>query len=292
MKFGDRGIDVTKAQEFLIQEGFLDDKENYYSIKTLNAVKTLQNQLGVEETGIYTDELRKLYEFKMLTESRKFTTFARVTEKGPTAKVTEKGPTVSTAKKKTTNNKTKKKSTNETKNSTDQAKFDESQVKQKQKIPCYIVNLITNDSSGSGVVYLPHIPEEFSYSKSNNFEDMEIKGRSEPFQGYNNSSALTVDVSVTISADYCTGRNIDVILSKLEALSYPRYSEAGRIIPPKCFFRCATFSVEGVLDNLSITRRLPIIDGKYSIAEVSLSFIETHDTSVSAKTVQGRKSRT
>lgn len=282
MKFGDRGIDVTKAQEFLIQEGFLDDKENYYSIKTLNAVKTLQNQLGVEETGIYTDELRKLYEFKMLTEGRKFTTFARVSNK--------KGPTVKTAKKKTT--KSKKKSTNETKNSTDQAKFDESQVKQKQKIPCYIVNLITNDSSGSGVVYLPHIPEEFSYSKSNNFEDMEIKGRSEPFQGYNNSSALTVDVSVTISADYCTGRNIDVVLSKLEALAYPRYSEAGRIIPPKCFFRCATFSVEGVLDNLSITRRLPIIDGKYSIAEVSLSFIETHDTSVSAKTVQGRKSRT
>ena len=292
MKFGDRGIDVTKAQEFLIQEGFLDGKENYYSIKTLNAVKTLQNQLGVEETGIYTDELRKLYEFKMLTEGRKFTAFARVTEKGPTVRTVEKGPTVRTAEKGPTVKTAKKKSTNETKNSTDQAKFDESQVKQKQKIPCYIVNLITNDSSGSGVVYLPHIPEEFSYSKSNNFEDMEIKGRSEPFQGYNNSSALTVDVSVTISADYCTGRNIDVILSKLEALAYPRYSEAGRIIPPKCFFRCATFSVEGVLDNLSITRRLPIIDGKYSIAEVSLSFIETHDTSVSAKTVQGRKSRT
>lgn len=265
MKFGDRGIDVTKVQNFLMQTGFLDTKESYYSIKTVNAVKSMQRFLDIEETGIYTDDLRKLYEFKMLTESRKISTQAKTTTK---------------------------KKTNETKNTTDQAKFDESQVKQTQKIPCYIVNLITNDSSGSGVVYLPHIPEEFSYSKSNNFEDMEIKGRSEPFQGYNNSSALTVDVSVTISADYCTGRDIDVILSKLEALSYPRYSEAGRIIPPKCFFRCATFSVEGVLDNLSITRRLPIIDGKYSIAEVSLSFIETHDTSVSAKTVQGRKSRT
>ena len=129
------------------------------------------------------------------------------------------------------------------------------------------MNLITNNN-GSGVFYFPHIPEEFSYSKSNNFEEMEIKGRSEPFQGYNNSSALTVDINVTISADYCENHDIDSVLQVLESFAYPRYSEAGRIVPPKCFFRCATFSVEGVLESINIVRKLPIIDGKYTIAEV------------------------
>ena len=294
MKFGDRGIDVIKAQDFLIEEGFLDKRESYYSIKTINAVKRLQNYLEVEESGEFTESLQNLYNFKVVSEGRRFVSYVTGKTNNPGAKppvepdidkpdveepdnggvvtpgIVEKG---------------------ETDNSIDQAGFDESQVEQKQEIPCYIVNLITNNA-GSGVVYFPHIPEEFSYAKSNNFEEMEIKGRSEPFQGYNSSSALTVDISVTISADYCENHDIDTVLQKLESFAYPRYSEAGRIIPPKCFFRCATFSVEGVLESINITRKLPIIDGKYTIAEVSLSIIETHPTAVSAKTVEGRKSRT
>ena len=304
MKFGDRGIDVIKAQDFLIEEGFLDKRESYYSIKTINAVKRLQNYLEVEESGEFTESLQNLYNFKVVSEGRRFVSYVTGKTNNPGAKppvetdidkpdveepdidkpdveepdnggvvtpgIVEKG---------------------ETDNSIDQAGFDESQVEQKQEIPCYIVNLITNNA-GSGVVYFPHIPEEFSYAKSNNFEEMEIKGRSEPFQGYNSSSALTVDISVTISADYCENHDIDTVLQKLESFAYPRYSEAGRIIPPKCFFRCATFSVEGVLESINIVRKLPIIDGKYTIAEVSISIIETHPTSVSAKTVEGRSSRT
>ena len=315
MKFGDKGIDVIKAQDFLIEEGFLDKRESYYSIKTMNAVKNMQNYLGIEENGEFTEHLKKLYNFKAISEGRSFVNYvtgSRVTN-GPNTTIT----TPSTNGPNTTppagidppimsdpGNTDLENGSNipeaslpeiievgESENPTEQSDFDESQIEQKQEIPCYLVNLITNNN-GSGVVYFPHIPEEFSYSKSNNFEEMEIKGRSEPFQGYNNSSALTVDINVTISADYCENHDIDSVLQVLESFAYPRYSEAGRIVPPKCFFRCATFSVEGVLESINIVRKLPIIDGKYTIAEVSISIIETHPTSVSAKTVEGRSSRT
>ena len=293
MKFGDKGIDVIKAQDFLIEEGFLDKRESYYSIRTMNAVKKMQNYLGIEENGEFTEHLKKLYNFKAISEGRSFVNYvtgSRVTTNGPNTSNPSTGATIPGA---TTPGATIPEiiEVGESENPTEQADFDESLVEQKQEIPCYLVNLITNDG-GSGVVYFPHIPEEFSYSKSNNFEEMEIKGRSEPFQGYNNSSALTVDISVTISADYCENHDIDSVLQVLESFAYPRYSEAGRIVPPKCFFRCATFSVEGVLESINIVRKLPIIDGKYTIAEVSISIIETHPTSVSAKTVEGRSSRT
>lgn len=288
MKFGDKGIDVIKAQDFLIEEGFLDKRESYYSIKTMNAVKKMQNYLGIEENGEFTEHLKKLYNFKAISEGRSFVNYvtgSRVID-GPNTSNPSTGAT-------TTPGATTPEiiDVGESENPTEQADFDESRIAQRQEIPCYLVNLITNNN-GSGVVYFPHIPEEFSYSKSNNFEEMEIKGRSEPFQGYNNSSALTVDISVTISADYCENHDIDSVLQVLESFAYPRYSEAGRIVPPKCFFRCATFSVEGVLESINIVRKLPIIDGKYTIAEVSISIIETHPTSVSAKTVEGRSSRT
>lgn len=304
MKFGDRGIDVIKAQDFLIEEGFLDKRESYYSIKTMNAVKKMQNYLGIEENGEFTEHLKKLYNFKAISEGRSFVNYvtgSRVTNGPNTSNPptgTDKPTTPDTGNTDLENGSTTPGATTpeiievgESENATEQADFDESQIAQRQEIPCYLVNLITNDG-GSGVVYFPHIPEEFSYSKSNNFEEMEIKGRSEPFQGYNNSSALTVDISVTISADYCENHDIDSVLQVLESFAYPRYSEAGRIVPPKCFFRCATFSVEGVLESINIVRKLPIIDGKYTIAEVSISIIETHPTSVSAKTVEGRSSRT
>ena len=305
MKFGDRGIDVIKAQDFLIEEGFLDKRESYYSIKTINAVKRLQNYLEVEESGEFTESLQNLYNFKVVSEGRRFVSYVTGKTNNPGAKPPVEPDTDKPDVEEPDIDKPDVEEPDnggvvttpgivekgETDNTIDQAGFDESQVEQKQEIPCYIVNLITNNA-GSGVVYFPHIPEEFSYAKSNNFEEMETKGRSEPFQGYNSSSALTVDISVTISADYCENHDIDTVLQKLESFAYPRYSEAGRIIPPKCFFRCATFSVEGVLESINITRKLPIIDGKYTIAEVSLSIIETHPTAVSAKTVEGRKSRT
>lgn len=273
MKFGDRGKDVKELQEFLIDIGYLDTQESYYSSKTLSAVKALQRDLELPVTGEFSPSM--------------YEEFSRVST---TPMVIAKTKTNNKDKNKTTDKTPDADKKGESGNSGNQQDFDESTVAQKQEVPCYIVNLITNDGSGSGIVYFPHNPEEFSYSKSNNYDEQTTKGRSEPFYSYANSSGLTVDINVTLSYDFCKG-DIDKELLKLEALTYPRYSDSGRIVPPKCFFRCATFAVEGIVTDLSITRRLPLINGRYSLADVSLSVTETHPTGVSAITVQSKSKR-
>lgn len=283
MKFGDRGKDVKELQEFLMDIGYLDTQESYYSSKTLSAVKALQRTLELPVTGEFSPSIYE--EFNRVSATPM--TVAKTKTKDPDKNkpgTTDKNKTNTTDK---TPDADKK---GESGNSGNQQGFDESTVAQIQEVPCYIVNLITNDGAGSGVVYFPHNPEEFSYSKSNNYDEQTTKGRSEPFYSYANSSGLTVDLNVTLSYDFCKG-DIDKELIKLEALTYPRYSDSGRIVPPKCFFRCATFAVEGIVTDLSITRRLPLINGRYSLADVTLSIIETHPTGVSAITVQSKSKR-
>ena len=250
MKIGDIGLDVIEVQDWLISIGYLDSKEKFYSIKTSNAVKKLESDLNLIPTGNYSEQLRYIYELK----SMQIDTYDNVST---TSNVVD-----------TTNN------------ATNQASFDDSYLQNRQSVPCYIVNLITNNSKDEGVIFIPHIPEEFSYSKGNNYDEQQTRGRSEPFLGYSGSTSLTTSVSFTVSADYSPNRDIDSVLNKLEALSYPRYGNT--IIPPKAFFRCGSFSTEGVITEVSITRRLPVINGKYSIAEVSISFTETNPESISA----------
>lgn len=251
LKFGDKSIEVCDLHVWLKSINLYDSNEDYFGINTLNAVKRLQRNLGIVESGVYDDQLKILYDIKSSDISdRTYSNNDGVS----------------------------------TNNSTNQSTFDESNITTKQSVPCYLVNLLTNNKEESGVVFFPHIPEEFSYTKGNSFEEQITRGRSEPFQGYTGSTALTTSINVTLSADYAPNKDIDKVLTKLEAFCYPRY---GSIIkPPKCFFRCGTFTLEGILTDLTIVRKLPIIDGKYSIADVSFNLTETNATSVSAKKVQ------
>lgn len=255
LTFGDKSIEVIVLQDWLKSQGFLKGNEGYYGVLTVQAVKDLQTFLGLEPTGIYDEQLKVIYKLK-------------------SSSIGLYTPDISTT---------------VTENMSSQAIFNESVITTKQEVPCYLVNLLTNDLNESGVVFFPHIPEEFSYSKGNIFEEQATRGRSEPFQGYTGSTALTTQINVAISADYSPNKDIDKVLAKLEAFAYPRY---GNIVkPPKCFFRCGTFTLEGVLTDMSISRKLPIINGKYSQADVSFSLTETNASSISAKTVQDGKYR-
>ena len=297
MKFGDRGKDVKELQDFLMRVGYLKSQETYYSVNTLSAVKALQKDLELPTTGEFSPDLYDRYNEKFQVHTRSRVRAKVKTKPGDTN--TGNKPNTNTGNKPNTNTGNTNTGTTpdvdvdkkgESGNSSNQQDFDESTIAQTQKVPCYIVNLITNNTAGSGVVYFPHNPEEFTYTKSNNYDEQSTKGRSEPFYSYANSSGLTVDISVTLSYDFCKG-DIDKELMKLEALTYPRYSDSGRIVPPKCFFRCATFAVEGILSDLSITRKLPLINGRYSLADVSLSIIETNPTGISAITIQNKSKR-
>ena len=267
MKLGDKGLDVIEAQQWLIDIGYLDEVEYYYSTKTINAVKQLERDLDIIPTGEFYDELKLIYELKLLEAQPAPSSGDIVVDGGQAELGTGSVPTI----------------VGGSGNSSNQATFND-YLKNQQEFPCYIVNLLTNnEDSNGGTVFIPHIPEEFSYTKGNVYEEQLTKGRSEPFQGYTGSTAVTTNVSFVVTADYAPNNDIDLVLNKLEALCYPRY---GSIVkPPKAFFRCGTFTTEGIVTELTITRRLPIIDGKYSQAEVNISFTETHAESVSASEV-------
>lgn len=170
------------------------------------------------------------------------------------------------------------------KNASTQAQWDFSQKIGTDKsgvIQCYIQNLITGTS-----IVLPHIPDDYTQSKANNFEETMTKGRSSPFLGYEGSSARTLDFTVNIDANFCPNRDIDSLLTKILALAYPRYGNM--IVPPKCAVRIGNTMLEGVLIDVNITRKLPIINGVYSQAEVSFNFTECEPYASSAVTIESR----
>lgn len=64
MELGDRGNDVKKLQELLIDEGLLETKEKYFGPETKRAVVKLQIDLGLEPTGIWNESYLILYKIK------------------------------------------------------------------------------------------------------------------------------------------------------------------------------------------------------------------------------------
>ena len=154
------------------------------------------------------------------------------------------------------------------------------------EFPCYIVNLITGTT-----IEFPHLPEEISFSKGTVFEEIATKGRFEPWLAYSGSSSPSVSVSMLVDANTCPNNNLEQFLYKVEALAYPLYNN--KVISPKCYFYSMGFELEGILESIDITRKLPIINGYYSSAEISFNFkgasqvtqdaskIESHDISAS-----------
>lgn len=284
LKFGDMSIEVVELHEWLRSLGLYSSYETFYGVDTIEAVKALQRMLGLNPNGLYDEQIRIIYELSNVASLS--ATLAAPEGGGSIPLINVSTPSGGVTGTVAGGAVTKNNVTNEdgTENEQNQAKFDDSYLLNNQEFPCYLVNLLTNNSNKDGVVFFPHIPDEFTYTKGNVYEEQLTMGRSEPFLGYSNSTSLTTDISLTISADYAPNHDIDAVLTKLEAFTYPRYGVSVR--PPKCFFRCGTFCLEGVLTELSITRKLPIIDGKYSQAEVTFSLTETNATSISAKTVQ------
>jgi hypothetical protein len=171
---------------------------------------------------------------------------------------------------------------NVTDNATKQQKFNESDANLKGlDFPCYIQNLLTGTT-----IRIPSMIEDISWSKGNNYDEIETKGRSASYLGYSNSSSKTMEFSFIVNIDILQKINedIDSYSNKLEALAYPRYGSY--TVPPKAFFRCGSIKLEGVVTEVSVVAKPPIIDEKYSILEVSISMTETYDEGMSATTIE------
>ena len=128
--------------------------------------------------------------------------------------------------------------------------------------------------------------EEINWSKGNNFEETDTKGRSASYLGYANSTSKTLDFSFTVTSDLLITDTLKSYCDKIEALAYPRYGSY--IVPPKAFFRCGDIKLEGVVNEVSVTLKPPIIDNVYSIADISISMTETYAEGKSATTIEGK----
>lgn len=251
MQLGDKSAELFDLHSFLMQNNYLKEREYFYGIPTFNAVKKLQEDLGVEVTGEFDEVLYYLFELKSVEV--------------PIQTLSE--------------------DTKSTDNATKQATFDESQANLDGLVfPAYIQNLITGTT-----IRIPVTIEELNWSKGNNFAETETKGRSASFLGYSNSTSKTLDFSFTVHVDILKsiGETFTSYSNKLEALAYPRYGSY--TVPPKAFFRCGSVRLEGVVNEVSVSVSPPIINNEYSILNVTVSMTETYAEGISATTIEGGK---
>lgn len=254
MQLGDKSAELFDLHTFLIQNNYLKEREYFYGIPTFNAVKKLQEYLGVEVNGEFDEALYYLFEMKQTVDSL---------------------PSVELF----TNE------TIQTENSDKQATFDESQANLDGLVfPAYIQNLITGTT-----IRIPVTIEELNWSKGNSFAETETKGRSASFLGYSNSTSKTLDFSFTVHIDILKsiGETFTSYSNKLEALAYPRYGSY--TVPPKAFFRCGSIRLEGVVNEVSVSASPPIINNEYSVLNVTVSMTETYAEGISATTIEGGK---
>ena len=115
LSFGDKSIEVTELQEWLHEIGLYEGTETYYGVETSEAVRKLQALLGIATTGEFDIQIRYMYELG-----------------GTNTLAPESG----------------------TDNATEQASFNDSYLLSRQEIPCYLVNLATNDSNDSAASIL------------------------------------------------------------------------------------------------------------------------------------------
>lgn len=254
MQLGDKSAELYDLHTFLIKNNYLDEREYFYGIPTFNAVKKLQEYLGVEVNGEFDEALYYLFELKQVEESL---------------------PPIQTYAEETI----------QSENSDKQATFNESDANLDGLIfPAYIQNLITGTT-----IRIPVTIEELNWSKGNNFAETETKGRSASFLGYSNSTSKTLDFSFTVHIDILRsiGETFTSYSNKLEALAYPRYGNY--TVPPKAFFRCGSVRLEGVVNEVAVSVSPPIINNEYSVLNVTVSMTETYAEGLSATTIEGGK---
>lgn len=136
------------------------------------------------------------------------------------------------------------------------------------------------------------LPEEFTETHSANFEEIDIKSRSSTLASYAGGSARTTEISVNLNEDYLAefnggGENyrLDDYVATIKSLTYPMYKGV-LVLPPRLRLRIGDFfKIQGFCTSCSVTWRLPIRDGRYINAGVSLSITEARSMALSADQV-------
>ena len=138
------------------------------------------------------------------------------------------------------------------------------------KLDCYVYNLLTKTK-----IEFTTTPESVSDSGVANFEAVDIKGRSGPYQGYNNSGPRQVSVGFKLHQDLL-GQSVSIVTvsNQLRALTYPLY-QGGQVSTPKAFLRIGdNIGIKCIIPNVSVNWLHPVRDGKFIHCDVQLEAIE------------------
>ena len=139
----------------------------------------------------------------------------------------------------------------------------------KPEIPGSYAIYAGNDQITAGV--LPVLPQEFSDTNSTEFDPVPMLGRSVNYQIYNGSSR---EVSFVLNLHSELG-DVKQVVKDFQAATYPLYRK-GLPAPPEVLVKIGEiFKVRGILTNCSASWKTPIVDGEYSLCDLSLGIKET-----------------
>jgi hypothetical protein len=143
---------------------------------------------------------------------------------------------------------------------------------------CFVINMLNDDS-----ISFACEPEEITDNNQNNFEAVDVRGRSSPYQGYSHSGPRTISFTLTLHQDLCPMGLLNTI-NHLKALTYPGYG--GILEIPKCYVHIGyMISCLAIISEVGVSWKPPIRDHAYVQADVSLAFTEVRDDPLSYQEV-------
>jgi len=116
-------------------------------------------------------------------------------------------------------------------------------------------------------------PEDVSDNTSATWSDTTIPGRSSPISAYAATGYRSVSFSLTLHREVDDKPGMDHFIQVLRMGLYPKYVSNG-VVPPVTTFIAGEFKVKGILRNLNISWKKPIIDDKYHMCDISVSIDE------------------
>ena len=148
----------------------------------------------------------------------------------------------------------------------------------------------TTFSPPQSMTFYGILPDDITESHGANFEPMSIMSRSGQLLAYSGGSNRELTLNITVHEDYLAeymGGTADIreYAAQFKTLTYPEYTEGG-VIPPSILLRVGTFiQFKGVCSNAQVTWKKPIRNGRYIVADFSLSLQETNSNSFAASEI-------
>lgn len=134
------------------------------------------------------------------------------------------------------------------------------------------------------------LPDTIMEQHGASFNSMDIQSRSGPLYSYSGGSARTITIEFEVHEDYLAEFNggyadIREYAANFKALTYPEYVKT-KVEPPSVLLRVGTFiRLKGVCESSSVTWRKPIRNGRYIVADFSITLNEANANAFAASEI-------